>query len=316
MNECQIQEDREKLKNAGTPADRDQLRAQLRARAENSLAVIHRHMGVIASEFRRQLAMWRTEAVREDITPFVLRDQIRSACLYFGGACCALAAEMSLAGWIFYRLQVVWWYGSLAAFLMAGIIGAGIHFLADDPDRPKNTQFMVKRYAARPAFKLLLLAILLVILARYVYGWAVLFLLPVFGAALWVGTFTLMVFSAALFTNTYLLVWSLRDTKKFESLDEESGMTAAFLEELNSTQPPPAPMPLRPVSPSASSDGPRPVLRDVKVPPHSIILFLALTLSLAVGCFTASSHADTSIFGSTGLAVSKDTPEVELVLSF
>jgi len=252
--------------------------------------------------------------VRGDITPFVLRDQLHSAYLYFAGACFALAAEMSLAGWVFQRLEVVWWYGSSAAFLIAGIIGAGLHLLAEDPDRPKHTQFMVKRYAAFPGFMLLLLAIVLAVLARYVYGWAVLVLLPVFGLALWMGTITLMVFSAALFANAYLLSWSLQETKKFDSLDQEVRLTEAFMKELDGGQPPAAPMEPPPVSPGDSPEGPRPTLRGKNVPPPTIILLLALSLSLAVGCSPAPSHAETSDFGSARLAASEDSTEVELDL--
>jgi hypothetical protein len=310
MNTRQIRIARIQLQHAGSPANQKHDKAILIRRAKDDLEKLCKGMATLAAEFRRSLTAWRTELVSNTIVPFILLDQIRRANLYTFAGVFAICAELGLAAWIFHRLRVAWWYGGVAALLITGLVHGVLHLLTHQEDRPKRSEFLATRYAAAPAFALFLAAVAFGTLARYVYGWAVLLLLPLFNAALWIGTFSLMILSGALFTIAYILYWSRRYTRHYQGLDREFSETNAFLDELSGTDDgakPTAPLstPPRLGPPSLSED-------QISIGRSAAMMLLAFLIATAVGCSTVSTQADTT----PGPASLRPVPETCLTLIF
>src|SRR5207302_10470013 len=144
----------------------------------------------------------------------------------------ALLSEMALAAWIFSWLGVAWWIGALAGIgITATLHGICCHVF-DNPERPKEAIFRIRRFVSLPAVVAFLVAFALGVLARYVRGELAVALLPALSFALWLGTLSLVILSASLFTIAHIQGWSARHGKQFRGLDNEERASGAFLAEL------------------------------------------------------------------------------------
>src|SRR5207247_1679170 len=140
--------------------------------------------------------------------------------------------EAGLAAWIFNRLGIAWWFGVLTALFITFTLHGVFLQIFDNPERPKEAMYRIRRVAALPAIFGFLIALALAMLARYVYGSMAVALLPLFSLSLWLGTISLLVLAASLFTVAHLRGWSLRYEKEHRKLDAEERASSAFLKEL------------------------------------------------------------------------------------
>src|SRR5437667_1933186 len=232
MNIKEIEKARLALKHAGAPADRDQLRSTLTSRLTNDVELLGQGEETTGKEFRRQLERWRTEEVPETVPVSAIPGDADDSRLYRVTAVFALLSEMALAAWIFDRLGVAWWFGVLTALFITFTLHGVFLQIFDNPERPKEAIYRIRRAAALPAIFGFLIALGLGMLARYVYGSMAVALLPLFSLSLWLGTISLLVLAASLFTVAHLRGWSVRYEKQYRKLDAEERASSSFLKEL------------------------------------------------------------------------------------
>src|SRR5207247_498522 len=233
MNLKQLEKARRALRHAGTLADRNQLRAALIPRLTNDIEVLQQSKDTGRADYRRRLERWRTEEIPENVPVCAIPSEVQDSRLYRVTGSFALLGEMGLAAWIFHRLGVGWWFGVLIAlFVTFTLHGIFLHIF-DNPERPKETIYRIRRYASLPAIVGFLLALGLGMLARYVYGGLAYMLLPLFSAALWLGTLSLLVLAASLFTLAHILGWSRRHETEYRNFDADERGSSAFLKELD-----------------------------------------------------------------------------------
>jgi hypothetical protein len=156
--------------------------------------------------------------------------------LYRLTAFVALASEMALAAWVFFWQGVAWWVGVVMALgITLTLHGIFLHVF-DNRERPKESIHRIKTFASLPAIFCFLVALAVVVLARYVTGTLALLLLPAFSLALWLGTLSLLILAASLFTIAHIQSWSARHAKQYRELDREERRSSAFLDELSADQ--------------------------------------------------------------------------------
>jgi len=305
MDHKAIHKARTALVNAGSLADRNDLRSRLVVDLRNDIDVAQQGKDATNSEYRRQLERWRTEAVPKDTTASGIASELADARLYRLTGAFALLAEMGLAAWVFWRLGVGFLFGILAAVLVTLTLHGALLQLFNDPDRPKATVFRLRKFALLPALLGFLVALGLGVLARYVGGWLALTLLPLFSFALWLATISLMVLAASLFTMAHLLGWSRRYERQYRALDNEERASRSFLKELDGdSDASPALQIVEPIkSLSSAGEGKDKVSRGIAA---SSVIFLAICFWSNVGCSTNVPSAE----GSTATAPHEAIVEV------
>jgi hypothetical protein len=232
MNLKQIENARRAMDYAGTLADRNQLRSRLIAATASEVESLRQARHAVRADFRRRLERWRTEEVREDVAVCAIPSDVHNSRLYRLTGFFALLCEMGLAAWIFLRLGVPWWLGALVAIGVTVTLHDIFLHLFDNPERPKETVYRIRRLASLPAIFVFLVALGLSVLARYVTGALALLLLPVFSFALWLATLSLIILAASLFTLAHVHGWSLRHEKVFRQFDADERASSDFLKEL------------------------------------------------------------------------------------
>src|SRR5881396_3662267 len=232
MNIKEIEKARLALKRAGAPTDRDQLRSTLVSRLANDVELLGQGKETIGKDYRRQLERWRTEEVPENAPVSAIPGDVYDGRIYRVTAVFALFSEAALAAWIFNRLGIAWWFGVLTALFITFTLHGVFLQIFDNPERPKEAIYRIRRAAALPAIFGFLIALALAMLARYVYGSMALALLPLFSGSLWLGTISLLVLAASLFTVAHLRGWSLRYEKEHRNLDAEERASSSFLNDL------------------------------------------------------------------------------------
>src|SRR6266581_9189140 len=105
----------------------------------------------------------------------------------------ALLCETGLAAWVFMRLGVSPIIGALTALGITFTLHGVFLYVFEDEDRPKETMYRIKHYAAIPAIIGFIIAVAGGALARYVTGRIAYMLLPLFSFSLWLGTLSLIV---------------------------------------------------------------------------------------------------------------------------
>src|SRR6266516_2387362 len=232
MNLKEIEKARLALKHAGALADRHQLRSTLISRINNDVEILQQNKSTIGNDYRRQLERWRTEEVPENAPVSAIPGDVHDGRIYRVTAVFALLSETVLAAWIFHRLGIAWWFGVLTALFITLTLHGAFVQIFDNPERPKEAIYRIRRAAALPAIFGFLIALALAMLARYVYGSMAVALLPLFSLSLWLGTISLLVLAASLFTVAHLRNWSLRYEKEHRKLDAEERASFVFLKEL------------------------------------------------------------------------------------
>jgi hypothetical protein len=228
----EIAKARTTLQNAGTPADRNQLRDTLLSHLAKDVETLRQHMATVQSDFRRKLERWRTEEVPENVTVCALPSDMHDSRLYRATGIFALLCEMALAAWMFQWLGVGWWIGVATALgITLTLHGIFLHVF-DNPERPKEAIYRLRTRVSLPAIFGFLVALAVGMLARYVNGSLAVLLLPAFSFALWVGTLSLLILASSLFTVAHIQGWSARHDKQYRMLGNEERETSAFQSEL------------------------------------------------------------------------------------
>jgi hypothetical protein len=159
----------------------------------------------------------------------------------------------------------------------------------DNPERPKEAVHRLRRVAVLPAIFAFIIALVLGVLARYVYGSLAVALLPLFSVSLWLGTISLLALAASLFSVAHLKSWSLRYDREYRALDTDERASSGFLEELQgeATSDSHSAQPLQDVSAltATRTHGGRNMTVSALLP----LLFL---LSWNTGCSTSVAPAD------------------------
>ncbi len=228
----EIAKARTALLNAGTTADRNQLRATLMSHLAKDVETLGQQMATVRADYRRKLERWRTQDVPENVWVSALPSDMHDSWLYRMTGVFALLCEMALAAWIFNWLGVGWWMGVATALgITLTLHGIFLH-LFDNPERPKEAIHRLRTRVSLPAIFGFLVALAVGVLARYVQGELAVLLLPAFSFALWLGTLSLVILAASLFTVAHIQGWSARHEKQYRELDREERASGAFLEEL------------------------------------------------------------------------------------
>jgi hypothetical protein len=232
----EIAKARTTLQNAGTTADRNQLRKTLLSHLAKDVETLRQHMATVRSDYRRKLERWRTEVVPENVTVCALPSDMHDSRLYRATGVFALLCEMALAAWMFQWLGVGWWMGVATALgITLTLHGIFLHVF-DNPERPKEAIYRLRTRVSLPAIFGFLVALAMGMLARYVNGPLAVLLLPAFSFALWVGTLSLLILAASLFTVAHIQGWSARHEKQYRKLGNEERETSAFQSELQSEE--------------------------------------------------------------------------------
>src|SRR2546422_1722323 len=232
MTSKEIEKSKTHLRNAGTPTDRNQVRAMLIARLENEIEALSAAKETVRQDFRRLLARWQTRDVPETVPVCAIPSDVHDMRLYRLTAIFALLCEMFLAAWVFSRLGVSSWFGVATALFITITLHGVFLQLFDDSERPKRAIHRIKHVVLIPAIVGFLAALAFGMLARYVYGSLALILLPLFSISLWLGTLSLLLLAAALFTVAHLRGWSLRHQIAYHQHDAEEQANVTFLKEL------------------------------------------------------------------------------------
>src|SRR3989449_7139095 len=228
----EIAKARTALLNAGTTADRNQLRATLLSHLAKDVEALAQHMATVRADYRRKLERWRTQEVPENIPVCALPSDVHDSRLYRVTGVFALLCEMALAAWIFQWLGVGWWMG-VATALGSTLTLHGIFLhLFDNPERPKEAIHRLRTRVSLPAIFGFLVALAVGVLVRYVQGALAVLLLPAFSFALWLGTMSLVILAASLFTVAHIQGWSARHEREYLELDNEERASGAFLDQL------------------------------------------------------------------------------------
>ncbi len=232
----EIAKARTTLLNAGTTADRNQLRATLLSHLAKDVETLGQHMATVRADYRRKLERWRTQEVPENIPVCALPSDMHDSRLYRVTGVFALLCEMALAAWIFQWLGVGWWMGVATALgITLTLHGIFLHVF-DNPERPKEAIHRLRTRVSLPAIFGFLVALAVSVLARYVHGSLAVVLLPAFSFALWLGTLSLVILAASLFTVAHIQGWSARHERQYRELDHEERVTSAFLDELRAEE--------------------------------------------------------------------------------
>src|SRR5881397_306577 len=232
MNHHEIEKARRCLRTAGTVEDRAHIRQAAMARLKDEIEVTAQRKEAVKKDFRERLEKWETRTVPEN-APVVARPGDRhDSRLYRLTGWIALLSETGLAAWIFLRLHVPAWIGALTALGVTFTLHGVFLFACENEERPKETVYRIKRYAAIPAIIGFLIAVAGGALARYVTGRMAYMLLPLFSFSLWLGTLSLIVLAASLFTIAHLRGWAKRHENEYWQLDGDSRASKAFLDQL------------------------------------------------------------------------------------
>src|SRR5262245_8528202 len=250
------------------------------AQLKNDIEVIGERKNAVRDDFRRRLEQWETRAVPERVPVLANAGDTHDSRLYRLTGWIALLCETFLAAWIFFRLGVAPWIGALTALGVTFTLHGVFLYVFEDEERPKETVYRIKHYAAIPAIVAFVMALAGGALARYVTGNLAYMLLPVFSFSLWLGTLSLIVLAASLFTIAHLRGWGLRHEKVYEKLDAEDRASTAFLNELELEE--------RRVNPQTSFDKPLHLLPPASSVKHMLGLLLAVALLSSTGCTPAS----------------------------
>ncbi|HYR88497.1 MAG TPA: hypothetical protein VE422_30740 [Terriglobia bacterium] len=232
MNLHEIEKGRRRLRHAGTVADRAHFRQSTIARLSNDIEVIGQRKAAIKNDFRERSEKWETRAKPEHAPIVANPGDAQDSRLYRMTAWIALLCETGLAAWIFMRLGVSAWIGALTALGITFTLHGVFLYVFEDEERPKETVYRIKHYAATPAIIGFVIAVAGGALARYVTGDLAYMLLPLFSFSLWLGTLSLIILAASLFTIAHLRGWARRHEKEYQKLDTAERGCTAFLKEL------------------------------------------------------------------------------------
>jgi hypothetical protein len=97
MEVREIVKARTTLLNAGTTADRNQLRETLLAHLAKDIDTLGQQMATVRSDYRRKLERWRTQEVPENVAVCALPSDMHDSRLYRVTGVFALLCEMALA---------------------------------------------------------------------------------------------------------------------------------------------------------------------------------------------------------------------------
>src|SRR5437762_11034282 len=106
MKRAGIAKARTTLLNAGTTADRNQLRATLLAHLVTDLEMLDGRMATVRVDYSRKLERWRTQEVPENVPVCALPSDMHDSRICRMTGVFALLCEMALAAWIFQWLGV------------------------------------------------------------------------------------------------------------------------------------------------------------------------------------------------------------------
>ena len=302
MHYHEIEKARRRLRHAGTVEDRAQFRQSMIARLHDDIEVLGHRKDAVQQDFRKRLATWETRTVPEQAPVLANPTDAHDSRLYRLTGWIALLCETGLAAWIFMRLGVPAWIGALAAFGITFTLHGVFLYVFEDEERPKETAYRIKRYAAIPAIIGFVIAVAGGALARYVTGKMAYVLLPLFSFSLWLGTLSLIVLAASLFTIAHLRGWALRHEKQFRGIDDACRASKAFLDQLETEE--------RQSNPSENK--PRMLLPEaVSQGKHSISAMILLGVLLLANAACATLVSDDS--GSDDSSVPKAiSPEADL----
>src|SRR5437867_3133488 len=236
MHYHDIEKARRRLRHAGTLEDRAQCRQSMIARLRDDIEVLGHRKEAIQNDFRKRLATWETRSLPEPPPVLANPSDTHDARLYRLTGWIALLCETGLAAWIFMRLGVSAWIGALAAFGITFTLHGVFLYVFEDEERPKETAYRIKQYAAIPAVIGFVIAVAGGALARYVTGRMAYMLLPLFSFSLWLGTLSLIVLAASLFTIAHLRGWAKRHENEYWQLDGDSRASKAFLDQLEAEE--------------------------------------------------------------------------------
>lgn len=221
------------IDHAGNPEDRRRTVEAIVLRFLSEVEALKQEADAGATAFRRSLAAWWSQAVKDDQKPFAIVPDVHRWRLYAFAGSVTGCAEASLASWIFYHWQVPWWIGAITAVAVTVILHGAFHVLTYDEARPRRAIYLIQRYAIAPAAALFFVAFAVVALARYAYDPNfVLFLLPLLSIGLWLATLSLLVLSAGLFTIGHIFAWSERAAKDYWSVQRRLSEYQNVLTEL------------------------------------------------------------------------------------
>src|SRR6266849_925816 len=82
MNLKQLEKARLAMRHAGTPADRNQLRAALIPRLANDIEVLQQSKDAVRTDYRRRLERWRTEEIPENVPVCAIPSEVQDSRLY------------------------------------------------------------------------------------------------------------------------------------------------------------------------------------------------------------------------------------------
>src|SRR5437879_5699965 len=107
----EIAKSRTTLLNAGTTADRNQLRTTLLSHLGKDVETLRQQIATVRADYRRKLERWRTQEVPENVCVAALPSDMHDSRLYRLTGVFALLCEMALAAWILKWLGVGGWRG-------------------------------------------------------------------------------------------------------------------------------------------------------------------------------------------------------------
>jgi hypothetical protein len=227
---------RRKIRITGPPADRDQVLRSLIRTCQADLRRLDGAVAGIVHDFQRWYEGWLGERAPATLVPHAIATDLRAARMYWWSAAAALLLEAIVAGFFFARNELDWRFGVGTMVLVTVIVHAGVFYVVFGSTgwvRPKETHANLRWFVV-PSLVLLLVALVLAILPRYVTGLAAADqrLHNALSAGLLAGSVSLLVLAASWFCAA--LIWSTsRDfERRYRALIDEQARTADFIDEL------------------------------------------------------------------------------------
>lgn len=227
---------RRKIRITGPPADRDRVLRSLIRTCQADLRRLDGAVAGIVHDFRRWYEAWLGERAPATIVPHPIATDLRTAQMYWWSAAAALVLEAIVAGFFFSRNELDWRFGVGTMVLVTVIVHAGVFYVVFGSTgwfRPKETHANL-RWFVGPSLVLLLVALVLAILPRYVTGLAAADqrLHNALSAGLLAGSVSLLVLAASWFCAALIWSTSRHFDRRYRVLVEEQARTADFIDEL------------------------------------------------------------------------------------
>lgn len=228
MRNHDLQRMRQQVDEAGAPEHRLRMADSVRVALDQDLGRLRDTLAVYTTLFRRKLEVWTGRLEPHISRPFALPEETRTARQYGWYGLVCLAIEAVLAGWIFFRMGIMPWFGAVFALLMGVVCEGIVHHGLNNVDRPRETLRKIRDWVLTPGAILFVPSLIVLLLARIAEGVLAVQFLTGFNIALWLCSASVLILAAAFLAAREVLLWSQRDTETYEALNAEEAQTRAF----------------------------------------------------------------------------------------